>query len=134
MAIDLTANVAGSGATGSSQNKEGVAAVGRIKEVQKGEGALDQQEKKQKQALLKKYDQEEVGQEALEEIVQNVQDHVQNVQRDLQFTVDDDSGEAIVSVYDSKTKELIRQIPSDEMLKLNQYFSDNKGLLIKLKA
>lgn len=54
----------------------------------------------------------------LKEAVTKLNDYVQNVQRNLSFSVDKDSGQTVVKVYDVQTKELIRQIPSDETLKL----------------
>lgn len=43
---------------------------------------------------------------------------IQSTQRDLQFSYDSDSGDTIVKVLDSSTKELIRQIPDEIFLKL----------------
>ena len=60
-----------------------------------------------------------VSRENLEEAVRNVSEHVQNLQRTLQFRVDDISGRSVVTVLDTETEEVIRQIPSDEMLVLS---------------
>lgn len=40
------------------------------------------------------------------------------LKRDLQFSVDDSTGETVIRVIDTQTKEVIRQIPPDEMLAL----------------
>ena len=46
---------------------------------------------------------------------------IQSVGRDLLFSVDDDSGEMVIKVVDSETKELIRQIPPEEVVALSEY-------------
>ena len=73
-------------------------------------------------------------QESTEAIVRQLEEHVQNVQRDLCFDMNTDSGQMTVKVYDSKTKELIRQISEEDLLKLQQHLKENKGILIKTKA
>jgi flagellar protein FlaG len=50
--------------------------------------------------------------------VRKLNDYVQNVQRNLSFSVDKDSGQTVIKVYDVQTKEVIRQIPPDETLRL----------------
>lgn len=45
------------------------------------------------------------------EYMQELEKRVQNVSRDLQFSVDQDSGKTVIKVLDSRTKEIIRQIP-----------------------
>jgi flagellar protein FlaG len=54
----------------------------------------------------------------LQEAVSKLNDYVQNIQRTLAFSVDKETGRTIVKVYDSETKELIRQIPPEETVKL----------------
>lgn len=53
---------------------------------------------------------------------------------DLKFDVDKDSGERVVKVIDQATKEVIRQIPSEEMLSIARSLDKLQGLLIKQKA
>ena len=47
-----------------------------------------------------------------------VNDYVQNIQRDLQFSVDEDLERTVIKVVDSDSGELIRQIPEDIFLEL----------------
>jgi flagellar protein FlaG len=54
----------------------------------------------------------------LDAAVSKLNDYVQNVQRNLSFSVDKDTGETVIKVYDAETKEVIRQLPPDETLKL----------------
>lgn len=52
----------------------------------------------------------------------------------LQFAIDNDTGETIVRVTDRKTGELIRQIPSQELLELAKSIDRMQGLLLQQKA
>jgi flagellar protein FlaG len=52
----------------------------------------------------------------ISEAVSSINKIVQNIQRDLSFNLDEDSGETIIQVVDSESGELIRQIPSEEAL------------------
>lgn len=53
---------------------------------------------------------------------------------DLQFTVDDETDTPIVKVVDRATKEVIRQIPSEEAIELSKALDKISGLLIKNQA
>lgn len=52
----------------------------------------------------------------------------------LQFTLDDQTGKTIVRVTDRETGELIRQIPSEEMLEIAKAVDKMQGLLLKQSA
>lgn len=56
--------------------------------------------------------------------------HVQNLQRRLEFSVDEESGETIVRVVDRETKEVIRQIPSAELLAIEERLRSAAGVLV----
>ncbi len=49
----------------------------------------------------------------------------------LQFAIDDESGETIVRVTELKTGELIRQIPSKEMVELAKSLDRMQGMLLR---
>lgn len=52
----------------------------------------------------------------------------------LQFSVDPDSQTQIVKVIDTQTKDVIRQIPSEQAIALAKAIGQFEGLLIKDKA
>lgn len=52
----------------------------------------------------------------------------------LQFSLDDTSGQTIARVVDSETGELIRQIPSKELLEIAHAIDKMQGMLLKQKA
>lgn len=59
---------------------------------------------------------------------------VQQFDRNLQFTVDKDTGTQVVKVIDTETKDVIRQMPTEEMLAIAKALDKLQGLLIKEKA
>lgn len=54
--------------------------------------------------------------EEFDQAVTQLNAAVQSIQRDLQFRVDTDLGRTIISVVDSETKEVIRQIPGEDVI------------------
>ena len=54
----------------------------------------------------------------VEKAVEQLNDYVQSLQRDLRFTMDEDLGRAVVRVVDRNTQEVIRQIPNETALRL----------------
>ncbi len=71
---------------------------------------------------------------SLEEAVARVRAAVEAKARDLQFSIDQDSGRTVVKVVDSVTKEVVRQIPSEEMLAISRAIDKLQGLLLKQKV
>ncbi len=53
----------------------------------------------------------------LDESVKGLNEHMQVIQRELHFTVDDDSGQTVIKVMDLATQQVIRQIPNEEALR-----------------
>ena len=80
----------------------------------------------------------EVSAEELQKVVEQLNQHVQMIQRDLQFSVDEDSGHTVVRVVNAETKELVRQIPSEEVLRISrtikEQLDDTKGLIFQTSA
>jgi flagellar protein FlaG len=66
----------------------------------------------------------------LEKALGNVSAQVQMLQRSLHFSVDKESGEPIVRIVDTETQELIRQIPSQELLAIGERLRSTIGLLL----
>ena len=92
-------------------------------------------ETKQRQSAASENGKQQVEKADVEEAVERLRDYVQQIDRKLEFSVDEDSGETVIKVFDSSSEELIRQIPSDEILKLARDFEnpekqDAPGLLV----
>jgi flagellar protein FlaG len=54
--------------------------------------------------------------------------------RGLQFSVDESTGTTVVKLVDKETNEVLRQIPSKEMLSIARALDRVQGLLVNAKA
>jgi flagellar protein FlaG len=63
-----------------------------------------------------------------------VEKFVSRVGSDLSFSVDRETGINVVTVVDRNTKEVIRQIPSREIIQIAQALDKVQGLLIRNQA
>jgi len=75
-----------------------------------------------------------VSREQLKAAVNSVREYIQPFNNNLEFSINDDTKQVVVKVVDSATKEVIRQIPSEEMLAIAKALDSIKGLLFKQKA
>ncbi len=73
--------------------------------------------------------QAELSPSKIEETVASLNAFVQLMDRNVSFEVDETSGRDIISVYEKETKELIRQIPSEETLELLKRMDNMVGVL-----
>jgi len=67
--------------------------------------------------------------ENLESTVNQLNDIAQTIKRDLKFSVDESSGETVITVVDTKSQEVIRQIPPDYVLVVRENIESLKGIL-----
>ena len=72
--------------------------------------------------------------EQVAEAVGRIEEFVQSVQRNLEFSVDDDTGDSVVTVRDRVTDEVIRQIPSEDMLDIAKRLDEIGGVLFSVSA
>ncbi len=77
---------------------------------------------------------QEASREQLEGAVSTIQKFVQSVRRDIDFSVEDGNGRVVVKVTDSNSGDVIRQLPSEEALKLAENLSEVRSLLFKAEA
>lgn len=66
--------------------------------------------------------------------VQDLNQYAQSLRRDLHFSVDEESGETLVRVLDPESGEVIRQIPSEEVLSIARSLEKAQGLLFNTQA
>jgi flagellar protein FlaG len=64
---------------------------------------------------------------------------VQNVSRELRFSVDEGTGRTVLTVTDRNTEQIIRQIPGEEVLELAERLmdadsQDQRGILLNKEA
>jgi flagellar protein FlaG len=55
----------------------------------------------------------------VDEAITQINDFVQSKNRQLNFSIDEDSGRQVVKVTDAGSGDVIRQIPTPEVLKLS---------------
>lgn len=72
--------------------------------------------------------------EQVESAVSQISDFVQNFQRDLLFSIDQESDRLVVKVVDSETQEVIRQIPSEESLRIAKHLDSADSLILREQA
>ena len=61
--------------------------------------------------------------------VEEMQNFVQAAQHNIQFQLDDDSGRMVVKVTETASGDVIRQIPSEEALRLAENLSEIRSVL-----
>ena len=70
----------------------------------------------------------------LEAATQSVREFVKPTNSNIEFSVDDDSGQLVVKIIDRSTKEVIRQMPSEEMMAIAKTLDSIKGLFVTQTA
>jgi flagellar protein FlaG len=99
------------------QNRQEVSASGKSMPVAKPAGVSVEERKKE-----------------LDQAVKNVSGYVQNITRELNFSIDEELGRPVVTVLDQETGEIIRQIPNEEMLELAKNISEVQDKSLKQGA
>lgn len=72
--------------------------------------------------------------EQVRQALQEIQRVVEPVAQNLQFMVDKETGKTVVRVVDATTQEVIRQIPTEEVLSIAKAIDRLQGLLLRQKA
>ncbi|MGI2057872.1 flagellar protein FlaG [Shewanella baltica] len=70
----------------------------------------------------------------LNQLATDLSDMMSMMRKGLAFKVDETSGQAVVTVLDRDTGDVIRQMPSEEALALAEKLSEVTGLLMKTEA
>jgi len=70
----------------------------------------------------------------LEKVAQQLQDFVGDLNRNIEFSVDKDSGRDVIKVIDKDSGDLLKQYPSEEVLTLVSKLSDMVGGFVDAKA
>ena len=70
----------------------------------------------------------------LERLAESISRFAQSMNRDLTFSVHEASGQLVVQVLDGETLEVIRQIPSEEFLRISEALASSSSLLLDTEA
>lgn len=72
--------------------------------------------------------------QAVGQAVENINQAMKSLSNRIEFSIDEDSKRQVVKVIDPDTKEVIRQMPSEEALAISKALDRLQGLLIKQEA
>ena len=65
--------------------------------------------------------------EDIKQAADQVNDFVQKINRNLEFSVDESSGRVVITVREAETGKIIRQIPPEELLSIADLVRENNG-------
>jgi flagellar protein FlaG len=74
------------------------------------------------------------GNTNLDQKVKQLNQYAQSINRAVLFSIDQESGRTLVKVIDINTNEVISQIPSKQILVLDQALRGGNGLVFNTKA
>lgn len=111
VAFNSIASSSGNTATPSHRSEAGLSPLGAENEAGRAEQKLD------------------VG-----EAVERIRTQMQALQRNLSFSVDDSTGEVVVQVLDGDSGKVVRQIPSEDILRLADRLDEMRSLLFEATA
>jgi flagellar protein FlaG len=63
----------------------------------------------------------------LAQATRDISDYIQTVSRSLQISVDADLGSTVIQVLDAETDEIVRQIPSEEVLQIARFLAEQQA-------
>ena len=108
------------------------AVVVRTTRSDAGAPAAPQKEPEDRQTALPQSP--ELERQPVEEAVSSIREFAQSIQRNLNFSLDDSTGRVVVKVTDGVSGEVIRQIPSEEALRLAETLDEVRSLLFNAQA
>lgn len=77
---------------------------------------------------------ERVTESQVSDAVEKLSKFVSTIRPEISFSVDQSSGTRVVKILDSQSKEVLRQIPSEEAIQLAQALDKLQGLFVRDKA
>lgn len=72
--------------------------------------------------------------EKISKAVSEINKTIKSLSGDIEFSLEEHSNKVIVKVVDQQTKEVLRQIPSEEALEISKSLDRLQGLLIRQQA
>ena len=73
-------------------------------------------------------------QAGIQQALEEVREALAPVAQNLRFSLDEDSGRTVIKIVDTATDEVIRQIPSEEILAIAKALDKLQGVLIRQQA
>lgn len=78
--------------------------------------------------------QAQVEQSEIRQALEEVRAALSPVAQNLRFSIDDDTGRMVIRIIDSSTDEVIKQIPSEEIIAIAKALDKFQGLLVRQQA
>lgn len=72
--------------------------------------------------------------EAVKQAAERIAAYLRSAQRDLDISVDKDTGIVVVKVVDRESGEVIRQIPPEEVLSIAKHLDSAQGVLLRSRV
>lgn len=107
--------------TAASARTEAVSRAEPINNTERAEKARDSRTAEQKS-------------EQLHDAVDKINEVMLETRRSLSFSVDEETSQVVVKVMNTKTDEIIRQIPNEEALEFAKHLESMMGLIFNDKA
>jgi len=73
----------------------------------------------------------EPDRKTVESAVERLKNFVQSSNSDVQFSIDEESGLRVIKVVDKETKEVVRQLPSKEVVEMAKTLDKLQGLIFR---
>jgi flagellar protein FlaG len=77
---------------------------------------------------------DEAPAQSLDQAVQELAEHVAQSGAELNFRIDEDSGRVVVSIIDARDGTVLRQMPSEEALRIARALTKYESCLIEAQA
>ena len=119
---------------GMLNNRAGVGAAApaaRTNEVTEAARVVDTPEVRKNDSMT---DMTDANREQVLAAVSDMQDYVDAAGRNIQFQLDDDSGRMVVKVTEASSGDVIRQMPSEEALRLAENLAEMSSVLFRGEA
>lgn len=114
--------------TGNTQANMDVAGVSQATIVSKGTGGLKPETARPE--FSREAKPAEISKKDVEEMVDALKDLTETLQTKLNFSVDAGTNNIVVKVIDKNTDKVIKQIPPESLLKLQEKMQDLTGFLL----
>jgi len=84
--------------------------------------------------VAEKIEHDVIQPEQVEAAVNQIQQFTQTLTQNLKFSIDEDTGKTVVRIVDIQTQEVIRQIPSEEAIRIAGALGKIQGVLFNGQA
>jgi flagellar protein FlaG len=85
----------------------------------------------QTQKILQK---EKPSAEEIKQDIDAINTQLKSMNSSIQFVIDGKSNDVVIKIVDNDTGKVIRQIPSDDVLRMREHLKEMTGLLVEERA